>query len=117
MILDDVSILQTEHGNASDITINYSSDLHHDCDVSNVGTIIYYQNLHNDGDNQANPSWKKTRQHSTIINSKPPTWSCYYIAWRGYELDFFFMMMNSVIFHHIADETNYVCRGENQKKT
>ena len=50
---DDVSILQTEDGNASDIRINYSSD------VSNVGMIIYDQNLHNDGDNQANPPWKK----------------------------------------------------------
>ena len=47
--LDDVSILQTEDGNTSDIIINYSSD------VSNVGTIIYYQNLRNDDDNQANP--------------------------------------------------------------
>ena len=35
------------------IRINYSSD------VSNVGTIIYDQNLRNDGDNQANPPWKK----------------------------------------------------------
>ena len=51
--VDDVSILQTEDGNTSDIIINYSSD------VSNVGTIIYDQNLRNDGDNQANPPWKK----------------------------------------------------------
>ena len=32
--VDDVSILQTEDGNNSDIRINYSSD------ISNVGTII-----------------------------------------------------------------------------
>ena len=51
--LSDVSILQTEDGNTSDNIINYSSD------VSNVGTIIYDQNLCNDGDNQANPPWKK----------------------------------------------------------
>ena len=37
--VDDVSILQTEHGNPSDIRINYSSD------VSNVGTLIYDENL------------------------------------------------------------------------
>ena len=48
----DVSILQTEDGNTSDIRINYSRD------VSNVGTIFYDQNLCNDGDNQANPPWK-----------------------------------------------------------
>ena len=35
-------ILQTEDKNTSDIKINYSSD------VSNVGTIIYDQNLRND---------------------------------------------------------------------
>ena len=52
--MSDVSILQTEDENSSDIRINYSSD------VSNVGTIIIYeQNLCNDGDNQANPPWKK----------------------------------------------------------
>ena len=51
--VDNVSILQTEDGNASDIRINYSSD------VSSVGTIIYDKNLRNDGDNQANPHWKK----------------------------------------------------------
>ena len=51
--VDHVSILQTEDGNPSDIRINYSND------VSNVGIIIYDQNLHNDGANQANPSWKK----------------------------------------------------------
>ena len=51
--VDDISILQTENGNTSDIRINYSSD------VSNVGTIIYDQNLHKDGDNQANPHWEK----------------------------------------------------------
>ena len=49
----DVSILQTEDGKTSDIRINYSSD------VSNVGTIIYDQNLRYGGDNQANPPWKK----------------------------------------------------------
>ena len=37
----------------TDIRINYSSD------VSNVGTIIYDQNLRNNGENQANPHWKK----------------------------------------------------------
>ena len=39
--LDDISILQTEDGNTSDITINYSSD------PSSVGTIMYDHNLHN----------------------------------------------------------------------
>ena len=43
---------KTEDGNTSDIRIKYSSD------VSNVETIIYDQNLRNDGDNQANPPWK-----------------------------------------------------------
>ena len=33
--LDDISILQTEDGNTSDFTINYSSD------ASSIGTIIY----------------------------------------------------------------------------
>ena len=47
--VDDVSILQTADGNTRDIRINYSSD------VTNVGTIIYDQNLRNCGDNQANP--------------------------------------------------------------
>ena len=51
--VDDVSILQTEDGNTRDIRINYSSD------VSNVGTIIYDQNLRDDGDNQVNPPWKR----------------------------------------------------------
>ena len=32
--LDDISILKTEDGNTSDITINYSSD------ASSIGTII-----------------------------------------------------------------------------
>ena len=63
--LDELSILQTEDGNTSDITINNRSD------VSCVGTIIYYQNLRNDGDNRANPPWK-TCQHSTVTNSKAP---------------------------------------------
>ena len=36
-----ISILQTEDGNTSDITINYSSD------ASSIGTIIYDHNLHN----------------------------------------------------------------------
>ena len=51
--VDDNRILQTEDGNTSDIIINYSSD------VSNVGIIIYYQDIRNDGDNQANPPWKR----------------------------------------------------------
>ena len=38
--LDDISILQTEDGNTSDFTINYSSD------ASSIGTIIYHNNLH-----------------------------------------------------------------------
>ena len=63
--LDDGSILQTEGGNTSDITIHYSSD------VSSVGTIIYDKNLRIDGDNQDNHSWK-TCQHSTASNSKAP---------------------------------------------
>ena len=42
--LDYISILQTEYGNTSDITINYSSD------ASSIGTIIYDHNLHNDCD-------------------------------------------------------------------
>ena len=42
--LDYISILQTEDGNTSDITINYSSD------VNSIGTIIYDHNLHNDCD-------------------------------------------------------------------
>ena len=42
--LDDISILQTENENTSDITINYSSD------ASSIGTIIYDHNLHNDYD-------------------------------------------------------------------
>ena len=50
--LDDISILQTEDGNTSDITINYSSD------PSSIGTIIYYHNLHNDCD-QVNTPWGK----------------------------------------------------------
>ena len=45
-------ILQTEDGNTSDITINYSSD------ASSIGTIIYYYNLHNDCD-QVNTPWGK----------------------------------------------------------
>ena len=40
--LDDISILQTEDGNTSNITINYSSD------ASPIGTIIYGHNLHNE---------------------------------------------------------------------
>ena len=39
--LDDISIFQTEDGNTSDITINYSRD------ASSIGTIIYDNNLHN----------------------------------------------------------------------
>ena len=38
--------------NTSDIRIKYSSD------VSIIETIIYDQNLRNDGDIQANPPWK-----------------------------------------------------------
>ena len=51
--LDYVNIWQTEEGNTSDIRIHYSSD------VSNIGIIIYDQNLRNDADNQSNPAWKK----------------------------------------------------------
>ena len=56
--LDDISILQTEDGNTSDFTINYSSD------ASSIGTIIYDNNLHNNCD-QVNTPWGKTCQHST----------------------------------------------------
>ena len=56
--LDDISILQTEDGNTSDITINYSRD------ASSIGTIIYDNNLHNDCD-QVNTPWGKTCQCST----------------------------------------------------
>ena len=56
--LDDNSILQTEDGNTSDITINYSSD------ASSIGTIIYYNNLHNDC-GQGNTPWGKTCHRST----------------------------------------------------
>ena len=50
--LDDISTLQTEDGNTSDITINYSSD------TSSIGTIIYDHNLHNDCD-KVNTPWGK----------------------------------------------------------
>ena len=50
--LDYISILKTEDGNTSDITINYSSD------ASSIGTIIYYYNLHNNCD-QVNTPWGK----------------------------------------------------------
>ena len=53
--LDYISILQTEDGNTSDITIN---------DSSSKGTIIYDHNLHNDRD-QVNTPLGKTRQRST----------------------------------------------------
>ena len=56
--LDDISILQTEDGNTSDFTINYSSD------ASSIGTIIYDYNLHNNCD-QVNTPWGKTCQRST----------------------------------------------------
>ena len=56
--LDDISILQTEDGNTSDFTINYSSD------ASSIGTIIYDNNLHNNCD-QVNTPWGKTCQRST----------------------------------------------------
>ena len=48
--LDDISISQTEDGNNSDITINYSGE------TSSIGTIIYDHNLHNDCD-QVNTPW------------------------------------------------------------
>ena len=56
--LDYISILQTEYGNTSDITINYSSD------ASSIGTILYDHNLNNDCD-QVNTPWGKTCQCST----------------------------------------------------
>ena len=56
--LDDISISQTEDGNTSDFTINYSSD------ASSIGTIIYDNNLHNNCD-QVNTPWGKTCQRST----------------------------------------------------
>ena len=56
--LDDISILQTEDGNTSDITINYSSD------ATSIGTIIYDNNLHKDCD-QVNTPWGKTCQRLT----------------------------------------------------
>ena len=60
--LDDISILQTEDGNTSDIIINYSSN------SSSIGTIIYDYNLHNNCD-QVNTPWGKTCQRSTYYNS------------------------------------------------
>ena len=56
--LDYIGISQTEDGNTSDITINYSSD------ASSVGTIIYDHNLHNNCD-QVNTTWGKIYQCST----------------------------------------------------
>ena len=56
--LDYISILKTEDGHTSDITINYSSD------DSSIGIIIYDHNLHNDCD-QVNTLWGKTCQRST----------------------------------------------------
>ena len=106
--LDDVSILQTDDGNTSDIRINYRGD------VSNVGTIIYDQNLCNDSDNQANLPWTKdlsTFDCHQFQGSIPGVTTI--LPAETTELDFYFMMMKS--FQHIADE-NYVCRGENQKK-
>ena len=47
--LDDISILQTEAGYTSDITIYYSGD------ASSIGTIIYDHNLHNDCDQVNTP--------------------------------------------------------------
>ena len=52
--LDDISIIQTEGGNTSDIIINYSSD------ASGIGTIIYDHHC-----DQVNTSWEKNCQHST----------------------------------------------------
>ena len=87
----DVSILQTEDRNTSDITINYSSD---------VGTIIYDKNLCNDGDNQANPPWKR-------LAKAPPPGATTILSTETTELDVFFMMINSDIFQHIADVIMY----------
>ena len=58
--LYDISILQTEDGNTSDIPINYSSD------ASSVGTIIYDNNLHNNGD-QVNTLWGKNLSMFDIL--------------------------------------------------
>ena len=58
--LDDISILKTEDGNTSDITINYSND------ASSIGTIIYDHNLHNDCDH-VNTPWGKTVNVRHII--------------------------------------------------
>ena len=58
--LDDISILKTEDGNTSDITINYNSD------ASSIGTIIYDYNLHNNCD-QVNTPWGKNLNVRHII--------------------------------------------------
>ena len=58
--LDYISILKTEDGNTSDITINYSSD------ASSIGTIIYDYNLHNNCD-QVNTPWGKNLNVRDII--------------------------------------------------
>ena len=58
--LDNISILQTEDGNTSDITRNYSSD------ASRIGTIIYDNNLHNDYV-QVNTPWGKKLSTFNIL--------------------------------------------------
>ena len=86
--------------------INYSS---------NVGTIIYDQNLRNDGNNQANPPWTKdlsTFNCHQFQCSTPGATTI--LPAEAIKLYFFFMMMTS--FQHMTDEINYVCRGENQMK-
>ena len=62
---------------------------------------------------------KNTCQHSTVTNYKAPHMELLLtiLPAQATELDLFFMMMNTYIFQHIVDDTTYVCRGENQKKT
>ena len=58
----EIDLLQTEDGNTSDITINYSSD------ASSIGTIIYDHNLHNDCDKSILHG-EKNCQRSTYYNN------------------------------------------------
>ena len=64
--LDYIIILQTEHGNTSDITINYSSD------ASGIGTIIYDHNLHNDCDQVNTPPTYAPHCRPWICGQTPP---------------------------------------------
>ena len=84
--LDYISILQTEDGNTSDITINYSSS---------IGTIIYDHNLHNDCD-EVNTPWEKNLSTFDCHQFQgPPPGATTILPAEATELDFLFMMMNS----------------------